>query len=212
MRDAFAILAEGGLSFARSAAEGVTGANRDQALAGVAQAWAKSDLDGAIAWAKMLPDGTDRDEVVRAAMLGRAAVDPAAALELAGTVPSGGRHAYANSTTGARVLVEAAKADFDSTVAWLAAHPGRFGREDLMGLSHVVTERLNADAAGFLARHAEDGSLAALVPAIESAILNNASGQRGKGVQRGHKDNCPIARTDPCLTPAMTPLLILWQA
>lgn len=178
VRDAFAILAEHGVSSARSAADGVTGASHDQALAGVALTWARSDLQGAIAWARTLPDGTDRDEIIRAALLGKAVVDPAAALELAGTVPSGGRYAHANSTTGGRVLIEAAKTDFDATVAWLAAHSGRFGREDLMGLSQVVTERLNADAAGFLTKHAEEGSLAILGPAIESAILNRASGQQ----------------------------------
>ena len=73
VRDAFAILAEGGLESARKAAETVTGPNRDQALAGVAQVWAKSDLNQAIAWAKGLPDGTDRDEIIRAALVGKAA-------------------------------------------------------------------------------------------------------------------------------------------
>ncbi len=179
VRDAFAIVAERGLTSARSAAEAVTGASRDQALAGIAQVWARSDLDGAIAWARKLPDGTDRDELIRSALLGKAAVDPAAALELAGMVPAGGRYAHAESTTGARVLIEAAKSDFDGTVAWVAAHPGRFGHEDLMGLSYAVTERLNADATAFLTTHAADGSLAALLPAIESALLNNASGQNG---------------------------------
>ena len=178
VRDAFAILTESGLGSARKAAEAMTGPNREQALAGVAQAWAKSDFDGAIAWAKSLPDRTDRDELIRAALLGKAAVDPVAALELVGLVPSGGRHAYGSSTTGARVLIEAAKTDFDAAVAWLADHPGRFGGEDLMGLSGAVTERLNADVAGFLTTHAEDGSLGTLLPAIESALLNNASGQK----------------------------------
>jgi len=178
VRDAFGIVAEANLSVARQAAEGVTGASRAQALGGVAQVWAKSNLDGAVAWAKGLPKGTDRDEVIRAALLGKAAVDPAAALELTGSVPSGGRHAHASSTTGARVLMEAAKTDFDVAVNWLVTHPGRFGREDLMGLSMAVTDRLNGGVATFLNGRVEDGSLAALLPAIESALLNSASGQR----------------------------------
>jgi hypothetical protein len=130
-----------------------------------------------MAWARTLPAGSERDELIRAALLGKAAVDPAAALALAAIVPAGGRYAHAESTTGARVLGEAAKSDFDTTVAWLAAHPGRFGDEDLMGLSQAVTERLNVDTAGFLSTHAADRSLDALLPAIESALLNNASGQ-----------------------------------
>jgi RNA polymerase sigma factor (sigma-70 family) len=178
VRDAFGVLAERDLASARKAAEAVTGASREQALGGIARAWARSDVDAAMAWAKKLPEGTDRDEVIRAALMGRAAVDPVGALELAGTVPSGGRHAYSATTTGARVLSEAANADFDATVAFVAAHPGRFSRSDMEGLHGTVTDRLNADAAGFLTRCVTEGSLTALLSAIESALLNNASGQR----------------------------------
>jgi RNA polymerase sigma factor (sigma-70 family) len=176
VRDAFAIVAEGGLANARAAAEAVTGPSRAQALGGVAQVWAKSDFDGAIAWARKL--GTDRDEVIREALFGKAAVDPVAALEAVGMVPAGGRYAHGESTTGARVLIEAAKSDFDGTVAWITAHPGRFGREELMGLSFAVTARLNEDTAGFLSTQVANGSLAALLPAIESALLNNAGSQK----------------------------------
>ncbi len=178
VRDAFGILAEGCLTQARQAAEAMTGPNREQALAGIAQAWARSDLVGAVAWAKALPAGTDRNEVMRAALVGAAAVDPVAALELVGTVAPGGAHLYFNSTTGARVLIEAAKTDFDGTVAWLAAHPGRLAREDLQGLSMAVTERLNSDPVQFLTTHAADGALMPLLPALDSALLNAASGQR----------------------------------
>ena len=170
VRDAFGILAADNLVSARQAAERVTGPSREQALGGVAQVWAKNELEGAVAWAKGL--GTERDEVIRHALLGKASVDPVAALELAGIVPSGGRHAHGESTTGARVLGEAAKTDFDATVNWLIAHPGRFGHEDLMGLSQAVTTRLNAGVAAFLNGRLKDGSLAALMPALESALLN----------------------------------------
>lgn len=76
------------------------------------------------------------------------------------------------------MLTEAAKTDFDATVAWLAAHPSHMGHDDMMGLANAVTERLNADPIGFLRHHAADGSLEALMPAIGSAILNRAGGQR----------------------------------
>jgi hypothetical protein len=178
VREAFAIVAERGLASARAAAEAITGPNRDLALAGVAQAWAKNDLDGAIAWAKAQPEGTDRDEIIRAALAGKAAIDPVSALENVGLVPPGGNSKYFASTTAARVLKEASAADFDATVNWLAAHPGRFSGEDLLGLAHTLTEKLNADPAGFLTRHAQSGSLAAMLPAIASALLNEGSGQR----------------------------------
>lgn len=178
VRDAFAILAEGSLTAARKAVEGVTGASREEALSGIAKVWAKSDFDGAVAWARKLPEGTDRDEVIRAALLGKATIDPVAALDLVGLVPSGGKHAYFATTTGARVLAEVAKVDFDAAVSYVAGHPGRFGLEDTMGLVEAVTDRLNEDAAGFLIKYSNDGSLGALVPAIGNSLLNNGSGQR----------------------------------
>jgi hypothetical protein len=179
VRDAFAVLAGNGLDSARAVAEGVSGPNRTQALAGIAMAWAKQDFSAAVAWAKGLPAGTDRDEVVRAALLGEAAVAPASALESIEIVPAGGKPMTFADTTGAKVLAQAAKTDFDTTVAWLVANPGRVGREELTGLAQAVTGRLNADVPGFLSAHAEDGSLPVLMPALESALLNGASGQQG---------------------------------
>src|SRR5262249_39946028 len=123
VRDAFAILAEGGLEATRKWAEAMTGPNREQALAGVAKAWAKIDFDAALAWAKRLPKGTDRDEIIRVPLIGRASIDPAGALDSVQMVPSGGRQGYFGDTTGARVLEAAAEADFDGTMSWLAAHP-----------------------------------------------------------------------------------------
>lgn len=178
VRDAFAILAEGGMESARSAAEAMTGANREQALAGVAKAWAKTDLDAAIEWAKALPDGVDRDEIIRGALIGLSSAKPGDALEEVKSVPPGGKQGYFATTTGARVLAEAATADYDATVKWLTAHPAHMGHEDLMGIANAVTGRLNADPVGFLKRHAADGSLGVLMPAISSAILNDAGGQR----------------------------------
>jgi hypothetical protein len=101
-----------------------------------------------------------------------------AALDLVGIVPPGGRQHYFATTTGARVLKEAASADFGATVSWLQAHPGRMSHDDLMGLADTVTQRLNADAAGFLTSLADVGGLNAVMPAIDSALLNRAAGQR----------------------------------
>jgi RNA polymerase sigma factor (sigma-70 family) len=179
VRDAFALIAERGLDSARQAAESLAGPNRDQALAGVARGWAQqANLATVISWIKGLPDGTDRDEILRSALVGKAGTDPVAALDAVGLVPEGGKQGFFASTTGARVLTAAAQADFDATVAWLTSHPGRLGNEDLMGLSEAVTERLNADPAGFLTSYALRGSLDALLPAIGSALLNGSAGER----------------------------------
>lgn len=178
VHDAFAVVAEGGIDSARAAAEAMPGPNRDQALAGVAQTWGKRDLESVIAWAKKLPDGTDRDEVIRSALVGSAATDPVSALDRVSLVPPGGRKGYFASTTGARVLQMAAIVDFDATVGWLAAHPGCFSDDDLMGLASVVGEKLNADPAVFLTQCAAAGSLAAVLPAITNALVKESSGQR----------------------------------
>jgi len=178
VRDAFGVLAEGNLSSAIKSAESVTGPSRQDALSGIARVWGKIDSDGALAWAKTIPAGPDHDEVLRSVLLGKASVDPAAALDLTGLVPSGGKHAYFATTTGARVLAEAAKTDFDATVGFVVEHPGRFGGDDILGLAHEVAERLNANPAGFLDTRSADGTLATLLPAIQSALLNQASGQR----------------------------------
>jgi RNA polymerase sigma factor (sigma-70 family) len=178
VRDAFAIVAKNDLGAALRAAQEISGPNRDSAIAGAVQFWAQTDLRAAIQWAKSLPDGVDRDEIIRAALIGKASVDPVAALELANSVPPGGRQGYFADTTGARILREAAKADYEATAAWIASHPGRFGNEDLLGMAEETTLRMNADIIGFLQKRVEDGSFAALRPAIESALLNDAGSQR----------------------------------
>ena len=81
VRDAFAIVAEGDLDAARKAAEAMTGPNREQSLAGIAMAWGRRDFNAAIAWARTLPEGTDQNQIIRAALIGEAAVNPAAAME-----------------------------------------------------------------------------------------------------------------------------------
>lgn len=178
VQEAFAVLAEGNLASAQKAAEAMSGDNRELALEGVAQVWAKTDFNAAKAWAASLPEGTDRDEIIRAALVGKAAVDPTAALDSVQLVPPGGRYAHFATTTGARVLTEAAQTDFDATIGWISAHPTLLSRSDLEGLAQSVTDRLNADPSGFLTARATDGSLPAILPAVDSALLNNSSGQR----------------------------------
>lgn len=176
IRDAFGIIAERNLESGQALALKVEGPNRQEALAGVAQVWARMDLEGAIAWAK--EQGPEGDEIIRAALIGVARVDPLSALERMSSVPTGGREAHSSSTTGARVLQAAARSDFESTVGWLKSNRAGVSREDLGGLSEVVTERLIADPTGFLTRHADDGTISVLVEPIESALMNRAAGVR----------------------------------
>lgn len=178
IREAFALIAESSIPDAREAAFQVQGPNRSEALAGIAKIWARSDLNQTIAWARELPSDLDHDEIIRAALIGRAEIDPISALDSVGIVPPGGHSSVFASTTAARVLGEAADTDFDSTAAWLASNSHQLTREDLLGLAGQVTDHLNADPIAFLSRHSDEGSLYALLPAISSALLNDAGGQR----------------------------------
>ncbi len=180
VRDAFATLAAKDLAGARAAAEAMTTGSREQALAGVACQWACSDFAAAAAWVKSLPDGVDRDEILRGALIGVASVNPAAALDQAGIVPPGGSDNHFAATTTARMLKVAAETDFDAAVAWASAHRDKLERDDWMGLAKAVTKRLNEDPAGFLSKHAGDNTLAALLPAIDSAMINGSIGQLSK--------------------------------
>jgi hypothetical protein len=178
VRDAFAVYATNDLNAARTAAEKIQGDNQQQALAGVAKQWAASDFDGVLKWLRELPPGPQTDEVLRTALIGKAASDPAGALDAIGIVPSGGRDGYFATTTGARVLSAAINADFDTTMSWIAAHPGRLTREDLMGMASAVTKRLNENPFDFLTQRLNDGSLSAITPAVSSALLNDSASHR----------------------------------
>jgi RNA polymerase sigma factor (sigma-70 family) len=176
IKGAFGVLAERDLKSARETAERLDGSNQQDALAGVAQVWARTDLDAAIAWAQEM--NVDADEVIRSALVGVASVNPLAALTRISSIPPGGRETHGNSTTGARVLQAAAGADFETTITWLNENPAGLSREDLLGLRESVTERLLGDGTDFLTRHANDGSISVLVEAIESALMNRAAGMR----------------------------------
>jgi RNA polymerase sigma factor (sigma-70 family) len=176
--EAFTKLADRNFEVVRESAEKMTGPNRDQALAGVAASWARRDWESALKWARELPEGVDRDEIIRAGLVSLAGIDPATALDQMGSVPPGGHQYRLASTTGSRVLKAAATADFDATLEWITANPGRLGQKELGSLDVPVTRMLNTDAADFLTRYSEDGSLSPLLPAIRSAILNSASDQQ----------------------------------
>jgi hypothetical protein len=75
-------------------------------------------------------------------------------------------------------LKAAAATDFEGTLHWLVAHPGRLGPEDLLGLSEAVALRLNRDVTGFLTQSVAAGSFPLLLPALESVLLDECAGQR----------------------------------
>jgi hypothetical protein len=176
-QDAFAAMAAKDVAAARLAAEGVTGALRGQALAGVAKVWAEKDGPAAIAWAQALPAGEERDGVLKGALVGWAKSDPIAALEKIDLVPPGGEESYYASDVGAQVLREAGKKDWDATLKWLQEHPGKLGRSSLTGLESVISGRLNADPAGTLRALAQSGVTGAEMM-LANSVLNDGYAQR----------------------------------
>ena len=174
---AFAIFAKQDPAAARTAAEGVTGPLRTQALAGVAKAWAESDGPAALAWAQTLPAGEARDGVLKAVLLGWAKSDPIGALSKIDLVPPGGEEMYFASDTGAQVLREAAKHDWDGTLKWLKEHPGKLGAQSLNGLMSVLSQRLGADPAATMRTLAQSG-MAGMQMVLGNALLNEGYAQR----------------------------------
>lgn len=177
LHQAFVTAAQTDLAMVRPTVEALRGPHRERVLAAVAESWARIDLAAALDWVRSLPEVTDRDELVRAALVGQAASDPAAALARIGDVPSGG-NTQPFGSTAARVVRQAAEADFEATVAWLSAHPGQVSSRELGSLYGVVTQRLNEDPLGFLHQATADGSLSLLKPALANALLNEAAAQR----------------------------------
>ena len=175
--NAFALLAKKDLAEARVAAESVTGTLSGQALAGVAKTWAEIDGPAALAWGQSMPAGDARDAVLKAVLTGWAKNDPAAALERIDLVPPGGHENYYASDIGAQVLREAAKKDWERTVEWLRAHPGKLGRSSLDGLQAVLSERLNRDPGGTLSSLAQSG-VGGLEGVLANAFLNEGYAKR----------------------------------
>ncbi|MES2708340.1 MAG: sigma-70 family RNA polymerase sigma factor [Verrucomicrobiota bacterium] len=176
--DAFAFYAEKNPEAARAAAEALAGHYRGEALEGVAKAWAKRDMDAVIAWTATLPDGTDRDSVLRSALAGLASVDPAAALEKIGIVPPGGQGS--SDTTADRLMGAIGEKDFDIAARWLRDHPGKTPGQNHQGLAHAAGLALNADPVAFLDRQLAEGTLKTIGQAVNLALMGDANSQLGK--------------------------------
>ena len=176
-QDAFAIFMRKDPDAARRAAESVQGAQRGQALAGVATVWAETDGPAALAWAQAMPAGDARDAAMKAVLMGWAKTDPAAALEKIDLVPPGGEEMYYASDVGAQVLREAAKRDWDGTIKWLTDHPGKLGMSSMAGLQDALSKRLNSDPAGTLRSLSQSG-LPALDNVLANSLLNDGYAQR----------------------------------
>jgi hypothetical protein len=174
---AFAIFAAKDPAAARAAAESVTGESRGQALAGVAKAWAEKDGPAALAWAQAMPPGGARDAALKAVLAGWAKTDPIAALGKLDVVPPGGDEFRGASDAGAQMLREAAKKDWDATIAWLRDNPGKLGRSSLDGLQTEMTRRLGVDTEGTMRLLASD-SIPGLGWVFSNAVLNDGYAQR----------------------------------
>ncbi len=175
--DAFATFAAKDIEAARIAADSVTGELRNQAIAGVAKAWAEKDGAAALAWAQSLPPGDARDQALKASLVGWAKTDPITALGKLDLVPPGGEESYYGSDVGAQVLREAAKKDWDKTIDWLRENPGKLGRSSFDGLQGELSRRLRTDTAGMMNLIVSSG-LPALEQVFGNSVLNEGYAQR----------------------------------
>jgi RNA polymerase sigma factor (sigma-70 family) len=180
MAEAFTLFAAKNPDAARAAAESLTGANRVQALSGVAQGWAERNGTAALAWARTLPEGPERDGALRGTLIGWARSDPVAALNNIDAAPPGKEEMTFASDTAAKVLQAASEKNFDATMAWLAENSGKIGRESWLGLTGVIQKKLAADPAALLSYVvSQPASMRqGLQHALDSVMLNEGYAQR----------------------------------
>jgi len=132
---------------------------RELLMRQLAQLWAATDGDAALAWSQSLPDAAERDAAVTDIALTTAATDPARAVAM--------RERYGSSDapdTTLEVLAQLwAAQDFDAALAWTNAQPSGLQREGL--LQRLAFERAQAgspaDAALLANEMLEDGGLKA---------------------------------------------------
>ncbi len=176
VRDAFAVAARNDLASALESAQGVEGAVRGEALAGIALAWAEEDADAALAWVTALEPSEDRAEALRNLLVGWAKSDPVAALDRLDLAPPGGGHrAIFNTETAEHVLRAASQTDFNATLDWLADNPDAITSKGYHGLTDALRGRLADDVPGTLTLMQEHPASATLVQALRSELLNGSS-------------------------------------
>jgi hypothetical protein len=175
--EAFAAFGRKDVEAARLAAESVSGGLRGQALAGVGRAWAEKDGAAAWKWAEALSAGFDRDETMRAVLIGWSKIEPMAALERIEQVPPGDVEGYHASDVGAQVLREAGKKDWEATMSWLRDHPGKLGRSSLEGLQDTISHRLMHDPAATLKALSVSG-VNGLDNVLANSLLNDGYSRR----------------------------------
>jgi hypothetical protein len=177
-QDALERLAVKDLEVARHVAEAITGPWRGQALAGVTKAWAAKDSAAALGWAQALPAGAERDAALKAGLIGWATIDPLAALDRIDLAPPGGDgQTFYGGDTGGEVLRLAGKRDWDGTLRWLVAHPGKLGAESLDGLLPTLSEQIERDAAATL-RVLSQRELHGMQRVLANSLLNEGYAAR----------------------------------
>lgn len=173
---AFAAFAAKNPAAARTAAEGMNGPLRDDALAGVAAGWAERDGGAALTWSRTLPKGKVRDAALRAAVAGWAKSDAVAALDHLEEVPGGAR-----DEPGVDVMRAAVQQDFDGVINWLSAHSDQIRSSTVWeALSDPLKDRFqkNPEATLQWIGVQSDEFRHGLVMALSSPVAVSSSEQR----------------------------------
>ncbi len=178
-QDAFALFARSNPEAARAAAESITGPLRDNALAGVATAWAEKDPEAAFGWAQGMPKGKTRDAISGAVLVAWAKRDPLAALNQVELLPAVRQNFNNGLDVGAEVLGEAARKDWDGTMRWLRDNPGKLDETSLEGLSAAVSQRLTLDPI-------------ATFQSLEKSELPNAANLLASGLSGASFEKCDM--------------------
>ncbi len=183
IQEVFATAARRNLSEIRKIAEDMNGKARQEALAGVAESWAETDGDAALAWAQALEPSDDCSHALRGLLVGWAKSDPTAALDRLYLAPPGGTDKstaehpallLTNSVRTAEMVIRsAAKTDFEATLDWMVNHSHQITIDhSVYGLSEPLGERLYADLPGTLAMITNHKAQNFLKHSLESILRN----------------------------------------
>ncbi len=150
---AFAKAARRDLSGMREAAETLSGKARQEALAGVAKAWAETDGEAALTWVNQFESSADRSRALQELLIGWAARDPVGALDRLDLAPPGGlakvdgqAQVVGGLETSDRVLKVAAATNLEATLDWLLKNPGKYERSHVFSnIGGALAERFFED-------------------------------------------------------------------
>ena len=151
----------------------------DEALEKAVKVWAARDGQSALDWA-LAYKGEEKDDVLVAALAGRATVDPMGALRQGDKLI---RHRLTRKNAAWPALISiAAKEDLEGTLAWYASVSSKGGHAYDSAMSTVIAKELLKDPITFLNRLESRGEFEKFAPVFHNLYHSEALSTRWQEV------------------------------